>query len=95
MQTLIKKKRPLPPGIKQFILAAAVVTTLCGWRSFAEELPQKEVTPPQVVAPMAQPEVAPSPTVAPNVKRRVLSKTSYQSAPRPRPTPVAVTRSSR
>ncbi len=88
MQTQAKKKRPLKPltGMKEFVFAAALVATLFGWQAFA----QGEVTPPKTVGSKVQPQENR------NIGRRLLPKPSTpQTLSRSRPTPIAVTRSSR
>jgi hypothetical protein len=88
MQKQSKKSRPLPVplGLKQFIFAVALFSTLFGWRAFA----QSEVIPTKAVVPKEAQRIAG--TANPQVRPK-------QSAPQiisqPRPTPVALTRSSR
>ncbi len=102
MQQQIKKKRPLslPVGIKQFILAAALLATLFGWQTFALEQTATQIQSPPLPAPTPLPVEEKAATPAPQavtktkrpavgtVRRRVKPKTS-------RPAPVAVTQSSR
>ena len=88
MQTQTKKKQSLKPpaGMKEFVFAAALVAMLFGWQAFA----QNEVTPPKAADPKVEPQENR------NISRRALLKPSApQAVSRPRPTPIAVTRSSR
>jgi hypothetical protein len=88
MQKQSKKSRPLPVplGLKQFVFAAALFSTLFGWRAFAqsEVISSKAIVPKQVqrTARTANPQVR-------------LKRKASQIISQPRPTPVALTRSSR
>jgi hypothetical protein len=88
MQKQSKKSRPLPVplGLKQFVFAAALFSTLFGWRAFA----QSEVILPKAIVPKEAQRATGS--ASPQVRQK---QKAPQIVSQPRPTPVALTRSSR
>jgi len=80
MQQQPKKKRPTPPpGIKQFILATAIAATVFGWQSLAQDVPK-----------LKKVSLQPKTLVLKNKPAM-----RYYPQAKPRPRPIAVTRSSR